>query len=92
MKNNFGEKKVVLMSGNFGIGKIIFVKLVSKMLGYEIIEVLNYRYYECNYYRFICFFLCIFFFCCYVNGNRLILVIVVGKRIFKFEKELVEVL
>ncbi|XP_074309592.1 replication factor C subunit 1 isoform X2 [Silene latifolia] len=38
-KNDSTEKKAVLMSGNPGIGKTTSAKLVSKMLGYEAIEV-----------------------------------------------------
>ncbi|KAH9606291.1 hypothetical protein KSS87_014959 [Heliosperma pusillum] len=38
-KSDSSEKKAVLMSGNPGIGKTTSAKLVSKMLGYEAIEV-----------------------------------------------------
>ncbi|KAJ8440901.1 hypothetical protein Cgig2_022757 [Carnegiea gigantea] len=38
-KNDFIDKKVVLMCGSPGIGKTTSAKLVSKMLGYEAIEV-----------------------------------------------------
>ncbi|KNA12520.1 hypothetical protein SOVF_124880 [Spinacia oleracea] len=38
-QSNSAEKKAVLLSGTPGIGKTTSAKLVSKMLGYEIIEV-----------------------------------------------------
>ncbi|KAK9750602.1 hypothetical protein RND81_02G207800 [Saponaria officinalis] len=38
-KNDSSEKKAVLMSGNPGIGKTTTAKIVSKMLGYESVEV-----------------------------------------------------
>ena len=39
-ESNSAEKKAVLMSGTPGIGKTTSAKLVSKMLKYEIIEVI----------------------------------------------------
>lgn len=39
-QSDSAEKKAVLMSGTPGIGKTTSAKLVSKMLGYETIEVL----------------------------------------------------
>ncbi|KAL9226124.1 hypothetical protein vseg_001973 [Gypsophila vaccaria] len=38
-KTDSSEKKAVLMSGNPGIGKTTTAKIVSKMLGYESVEV-----------------------------------------------------
>lgn len=49
-QNDSGSKKAVLLSGSPGIGKSTSAKLVSQMLGFQIVEVPFHAFFPCLAY------------------------------------------